>query len=101
MAPRLQLHNLLAELLESNNVYFQPPPDFQMNYPCIVYNRSNIRSMHADDMPYILRDQYTITVIDANPDSQIPYKVVRLPECIYDRHFTADKLNHDIFNILF
>jgi hypothetical protein len=101
MAPRLDLQTLLEALLGSERVYFQPPPSFMMSYPCIVYNRSNIRSKHGDNLPYKLDNQYTITVIDANPDSDIPNKVAALPRCAFDRHFTSDNLNHDVFNILF
>lgn len=101
MGQRLDLQTLLETLLGSENVYFQPPPNVTMSYPCIVYNRSNIRSTHGDNLPYKLDHQYTITVIDANPDSLIPGKVALLPQCSYDRGFKSDNLNHDVFNILF
>ena len=101
MGQRLDLQTLLETLLGSGNVYFQPPPGFMLSYPCIVYNRSNIRSKHGDNMPYKLDNQYTVTVIDANPDSVIPGKIANLPRCAFDRHFTSDNLNHDVFSILF
>jgi hypothetical protein len=101
MAQRLDLQELLETILGSENVYFQPPPGFMMSYPCIVYNRSNIRSTHADDVPYKHDNQYAITVIDADPDSIIPGKIAALSRCAFDRHFVSDNLNHDVFNILF
>lgn len=101
MAQRLELQSLLEGLLGSGNVYFQPPPDYMMSYPCIVYNRSNIRSKHADNFPYKHVKEYTITVIDADPDSEVPDKVSKLPQSVFERHFTADNLNHDVFSILF
>lgn len=101
MASRLELQTLLETLLGTDKVYFQPPPGFMMSYPCIVYNRSNIRNKSADNIPFILFKQYTITVIDANPDSEIPDKVSKLSRCVFDRHFVSDNLNHDVFNILF
>lgn len=101
MGQRLELQTILENLLGSSNVYFQPPSGFMMSYPCIVYSRSNIRSDHADNFPYKLEKQYTVTVIDANPDSQIPMKVASLPGCEYDRGFKSGNLNHDVFNILF
>jgi len=101
MAQRLNLQTLLEDLLDSENVYFQPPPGFLMAYPCIVYNRSNIRTKFADNMPYMHRKQYTLTVIDGDPDSAIPDKIAALPASLFDRHFTSENLNHDVFNILF
>jgi hypothetical protein len=101
MASRLDFHALLVSILGSDNVYFQPPPSHVMLYPCIVYNRSNIRSTHADDLPYKHDNQYTVTVIDANPDSVIPVEVSKIPRSVFDRHFVSENLNHDVFNILF
>ena len=101
MGLRLDLQTLLETILGSNNVYFQPPPGYLMSYPCIIYNRSSIRTKHADNVPYTFINQYTVTVIDANPDSVIPRKIAELPQCVLDRHFTSDNLNHDVFNLLF
>ena len=72
-----------------------------MAYPCIVYNRSNIRSEHADNFPYKHRKEYTVTVIDENPDSLIPDEIAKLSGCIFDRNFRSDNLNHDVFTLFF
>lgn len=101
MGSRLDLQTLLETLLGSEFVYFQPPPGFQMTYPCITYQRSDIRIDHANNNPYRLKKEYTITVIDSNPDSIIPDKVANLQTSRFDRHFTMDNLNHDIFTIFY
>ena len=101
MAPRLELQAVLVNLLWSNNVYFQPPPSLKMNYPCIVYSREYINTQFADNNPYKLKKRYHVTVIDSNPDSDIPDKVSELPLCSYNRFYIANGLNHDIFNLYF
>lgn len=101
MAPRLQLQTLFKELLGSANVYFQPPPNIQMKYPCIIYRRDNVDTIYADNSPYRHRKRYQVTVVDPNPDSDIPDKVAALPLCSFDRFYTADNLNHDVFNLFF
>lgn len=101
MGQRLDLHNLLKTILGSDNVYFQPPPNYKMSYPCIVYNRSNIRSEHADNYPYKHRKEYTVTVIDKDPDSLIPDEIAMLSGCIHDRNYRSDNLNHDVFTLLY
>lgn len=101
MALRTQLQSDLVSILGTSNVYFQPPSDFQLSYPCIIYSRSDIHSEHANNKPYKLLKEYTITVIDQDPDSLIPDKVAMLPQCSFDRAFKADKLNHDIFTLLY
>ena len=101
MAPRLDLQALLVALLGSTNVYFQPPETVQMRYPAIVYNRDKMTIHHADNGPYRNEKRYQITVIDADPDSDIPDKVAALPRCAFNRNFTADHLHHDVFTIFF
>ncbi len=98
---RLQLQALFEALLGTRNVYFQPPSNVQMQYPCVVYQRDSDNAVFADNVPYRQLKRYQVTVIDRNPDSGIPDKVASLPLCSYDRFFTADNLNHDVFNIFF
>jgi hypothetical protein len=101
MALRLELQLLFRGLLGSDNVYFQPPPTVQMEYPCILYRRDYELTNHADDIPYLRRKRYLVTVIDRNPDSDIPDRVAALPLCTYDRFYTADNLNHDVYKLFF
>ena len=101
MAPRLDLQAIFTEILESDNVYFQPPPSVRMDYPCIVYHRDYELTNYADDIPYKRRKRYLVTVIDRDPDSGIPDKVASLPLCVYDRFYTADNLNHDVYKLFF
>jgi hypothetical protein len=97
MAQRLQLQSLLESI--TANVYFQPPTNSKIEYPCIVYRRNAAKSEHADNLPHIFTWQYEVTVIDRDPDSAIPDSVANLPLCIFNRHFIADNLNHDVFNL--
>lgn len=101
MHSRLELQTMLEELLGSRNVYFQPPSSVKMQYPAIVYSRSDINNTHADDTVYRQSLEYEVTVIDPNPDSEIVMKLSRVPRCRFDRHFTADKLNHDVFTLYY
>lgn len=101
MAQRLELQSKLVEILGSPNVYFQPPPTVQMKYPCIVYKRDRLDTEFADNSPYKHKKRYQITIIDQDPDSEIPDKVAMLPMCVYDRFYTADNLNHDVYNLFF
>jgi hypothetical protein len=101
MAPRLELQAILTEILETDQVYFQPPPSLQMDYPCIVYKREYVLTRYADDKPYTSRKRYQIIVIDRNPDSDIPDKIAKLPLCSYDRFYTTENLNHDVFKLFF
>ena len=101
MASRLNLQTELETILGSRNVYYQPPESVKMKYPAIVYSRQNIDNIFADDTVYTQNHAYELTVIDPNPDSEIVMKVSRLPACTFDRHSTADNLNHDVFRLYY
>lgn len=101
MGSRLELHEVLCEALGSRNVYFQPPANVQMKYPAIVYSRNRINNSYANNSVYRQDYSYEITVIDKDPDSEIPQRVSLLPRCRFDRHYVADNLNHDTFTIYY
>ena len=99
MAPRLQLHELLESFAE--NVYFQPPTNIVLKYPCIIYKRDYAETEFADNMPYNHTLRYMVTVIDRDPDSDIPGKIAQMPQSLYNRYFTVDNLNHDVYRVYF
>ena len=78
------------------NVYFQPPANVSMNYPCIVYHKAPPKDIYANDQRYGSRQKYTITGIDRNPETQIAEQIVK----IFKRHVsivnyaTVSGLNH-------
>lgn len=99
MAQRQQLHQLLETFTE--HVYFQPPTNVHLEYPCIIYKRDFAETTFADGYPYNHTLRYMITVIDRDPDSAIPDKVAKMPMSLFNRFYTADDLNHDVYNVYF
>ena len=97
MASRLELHEELVTLLGSRNVYYQPPESIKLKYPAIIYSRSNIDNTFADNDVYLQDVAYQITVIDSDPDSVIVKKMSLFPKTRFNRHYTSDNLNHDVF----
>ena len=101
MATRLMLHELLCQILGSSNVYFQPPESVKMVYPAIVYGLNDIDNSFANDGIYLSKKQYSVTVIDKNPDSLFVDKIISLPTCKFNRHYKKDNLNHYVFTLYF
>lgn len=96
-----ELQALLENLLGSRNVYFQPPSDKKLSYPCIVYQLDYIRSIFADSIPYNNTKRYTVTYIDKSPDQYIPDKIGQLQFCSFSRFYVADNLNHYSYRLYF
>jgi hypothetical protein len=61
MGQRLELQALLESI--TPNVYFQPPANVLMKYPCIIYKRDNARTMFAGNLPYRFKQRYLVTVL--------------------------------------
>lgn len=105
MDKRLELHEILCGIVNitepngDRHTYFQPPESVKIKYPAIVYSRKDINSVHANDGVYAQFLGYEITVIDEDPDSEIVSKISKLPKCSFDRHYTKDNLNHDVFTL--
>lgn len=101
MASRLDLHEELCNVLGTRNVYFQPPETLKMKYPAIIYSRMNINIVAADNTSYLQHKYYQLTVVDKDPDSEIPDRVSRMPHIKFNNHYVSDNLNHDVFTIYY
>lgn len=98
--PRQKFHELLKKKVGNNvEVYFQPPATIKMKYPCVVYKHSYVVDRYADDIKYSSLPRYDVTVIDRNPDSEIPSLISDLPYCSFDRTFTSDGLYHTVYRV--
>lgn len=72
-----------------------------MKYPCIVYAWTNTDTKFANNSLYATKRKYQVTVIDKNPDTEIPDRVMGLPLCSPTRSYIADNLNHYSFDIYY
>ena len=102
MASRLELHEELCNILGSRNVYFQPPASVMMTYPCIRYSRSGMDQDYADNKTYKYTNRYELIIIDSDPDSEIPFKILgHFQMCRLDRSYAADNLNHTVLTLYY
>lgn len=98
---RLDLHQLLLDTVGPDvKVYFQPPENLKMKYPCVRYERNNVVNLNADDIIYKQDRTYQLFVIDEDPDSEIVDRISTLPTVMFSRHYVSDGLNHDVFTIV-
>lgn len=101
MDRRLVLQTLLESIPDVVEVYFQPPENLKMEYPCIVYNLDFDSTEYADNIPYANTDRWSVTVIDGNPDTKVRHAVKALPMCSLNRVYPADNLNHFVYTLYF
>ena len=91
---RIELNTKLRSIIP--NVYFQPPANVSMVYPCIVYHKAPPKDSFANDQTYISKQKYTLTVMDRDPDTTIPesIKQIFLKNIQIVNYATVSGLNH-------
>ena len=99
MGTRLELHDILLAICP--NVYFQPPESQNLTYPCIKYEYSDMATKHANNKPYMLMDQYTITLLSRNVEDIMRKQIAKLERARFSRNFKVDGLNHDRFTLYY
>lgn len=99
---RLNLHEILCNILGSRHVYFQPPANVKIEYPCIVYSRNGMDTKSADNRNYTATRRYQVTYISVEPDSTVPDRIVEtFDKCRYGSDYTTDNLYHSNFDIFY
>ena len=101
MGSRQELQTLLKTYLQTNNVYFQPPPNLQMSYPAAVYEHDLTATEYANNKPYLNKKRYQLTIITDKPDSEMSDKVSWLPLSAFVRHFVQANLHHYVYSLYF
>ena len=96
---RSDFHNRLQNLAPGYRIYFQPPSDIKMAYPAIVYEIERVVKKRADNKSYLQNRRYQVKLITKNPDDQVFDALASLVHSEFELHYTADGLNHFVFNI--
>lgn len=96
---RLVLQGILEEIAGQGKVYFNPPENIKLSYPCIVYNRSRVNDRYADGIVYDKMTEYDITYITRDPREAPFEEFEKLPYCSHNRHYVTDNLHHDVFTM--
>lgn len=84
------------------NVYFQPPSNIQMVYPCIVYHKNPNFKRYGDNMIFIRKEVYQVKIIETDPESSIGNDMEEYFEyCSIVQVFTQDSLHHTVLRLYF
>lgn len=103
---REALHDILCNIPGVSKVYYQPPASISLKYPCLLYDFSNYTTIYADNIRIYNWPEYTLTLVDKDPESIIHKRIMDLhgnQGCYvrFDRFYTADNLNHWSYNLVF
>lgn len=97
--PRAELSEILHGICE--NVYFQPPANKKLTYPCIIYKLENVDVTFADNGAYRVMDEYSLTYITRDPDDIKIREFVLLRYCQMTNTSISDNLRHYYYRLYF
>lgn len=100
-----QLLQMLDELLDHIPLYYDPPSETLMSYPCIRVTHDDLNIIHANNKKYSMMMSYTLTYlneesVDVGLDS-ITSKIINLEYCTFNRHYVSDNIHHYVFKIYY
>ncbi len=84
-----------------DRVYFQPPSNTKMEYPCILYSRDRIDNTHGNNHVYNQNHRYQVIVLDEDPDSKITEELSKFDKCRFERRYVSDNVYHDVFTLYY
>lgn len=97
---RIKFHNKLKEVLGNNNVYYNPPSTTKLQYPCIIYNLSDIRINKANNNVYLLDHVYQVTLIGIKVTDDTKDKILtEIPYSNFNRSYINNGLYHYVYTI--
>ena len=92
-----------------SHVYFEPPQNVTLEYPCAVVRMGTISSRNANNRVYKLNNTYEIIYIRRQFDDNMvnvilvgdanhapPFSMIR-----HIRHYTAEGLHHDLYKLYY
>ena len=99
MDSRSELQKVLEGVDDRLTVYYQPPSNITLQYPCIVYQLSRVRRVMGNNKVYHLRRSYTLLLITKGLNDDLIDKLLQLPYVRHDRSYRANNLQHESFTI--
>ena len=102
MKDRLELHAELKEVTGYDYLYFQPPKNTEMSYPCVRYNLSTVHVTSADNKAYVLQDCYEVILITKKQAMDVVHRLLEhFPKISPGNFYVADNLYHYPFKLYY
>lgn len=94
---RERLHKKLKEVADEYGmkVYFQPPDNTRLDYPCIIYKYDTPETQFADNIGYINKMSYEIMVVKTDHELDVIKSLTsKLKRVRFRRIYINDNMYH-------
>lgn len=98
---RIHLDGILKQVAERNGnipVYYKPPSNMRLKYPCIVYSSSGIEEQKANNTSYLIHRRYEVTYLTQQVDHEAVAKDIAdsVPYGYIIREYESDGIQHTV-----
>lgn len=102
MASWSDLRADLIRISGTENVYYQPPPNVRMKFPCIRFKLEQVDVKYASNSVYMFKNKYQFTYIsNVVSDDLVREFISKLRYCTFDRSYVSDNLYHYVFTVFY
>ena len=101
MRTRIDFHKMLINETSCDHIYYQPPENLKLVYPCIIYSEEADRPDYADNVIYNNKVRYSVTYISKSADDTTKDLIHKIMYCAFDRSYKSDNLYHTTYTIYY
>ena len=98
---RLYLQDALEERFPDFEVVFEPPGDYILPKPCIVYELRRRRPAYSNNVPYVIGREFEVTFLTnglTDHDYDIMFNIPGVVVTNSNRH-TTNGVVHEVFTV--
>lgn len=101
MKTREEIQHMLEDILGSDHVYFQAPPNTGMKYPAIVYSFERFDRDNADNLPYRVAGRWQMIHMYKSVKNDLKERFIfEIPFCSFDRRMITSGVYNDYYTII-
>ena len=97
---RLELHALLEAAYPDLTIYYRPPSNLPLEYPCIVYSLAGHDLSHSNNSTYNVGDIFDVSLITVRPGTTHSNNpMLKIRGCTLTTIYSQANLIHNKFRI--
>ena len=100
---RLFLHALLQNMFSDVSIYYRPPGNIILNYPCIVYEKKAYEPSFGNSTPYVVGMRFQVSLLSKLPGYTSVRDILSLNgqgAIVADSDsYENDDIVHDVFTV--
>lgn len=85
----------------NTRVYFQPPSNLELQYPCFVYQYENSVPVRADNTVHRFTDRYQVSYLTKKPLDTTYVKLLEDPLITFTSRYVSENIYHNVMTVYY